>query len=71
MEAYDSVIFLKNNLFAMYEKSWDHKDNVSLDIQSSAVITWSNNVRYYINDTRTGAEYQSDAGFIKDTSYLA
>ena len=40
-------------------------------VHSSAVITQSNIVQYYIKITGTEAECQSDAGSIKDTPYLA
>ena len=40
-------------------------------IQSSAVITWSNVVRYCINNRRNWAEYQSKAAPTKAIPYLA
>ena len=44
-----------------------------MQLQSIAVITWSNIVRYYIDGTvsETEAEYQPDAGSAKDIPYLA
>ena len=41
------------------------------DVQSSAVVTRSNIVRYCINDWRTQEEYQSDGGPTKDTEHFA
>ena len=40
-------------------------------LQSSAIIIRTNIVRWYLNNYRNWAEYQSDAGSRKDTPYLA
>ena len=45
-------------------------DHDNLCIQSSAVITRSNIIRYYINITENKSEYQSFSGYTNDTPCL-